>query len=240
MAKNPPPRKGNRRFATVIVIVAVVGVAALGYAVSQPREQARVIDPNTPLPKPLGHVMGSDSAPVEITMFGDFECPTCGQFTAVTEPDVRSRIVGPGLARFRYLDFVIPGHKNSPIAHNAAWCAGAQGKFWEMHDQIYEHQTDWSDLVQGKDAGHPERTMQDYAKAVGVDMDKYNACMQNRDFELQIRANAQEGERLGINGTPTIIVGKHVLPAGSAPYDMIKAYVDTATAEAKAAATKKP
>lgn len=235
MSKNKtPPRQGNRRFATMIGIVLIVGVAALGYAVSQPKQQARVIDPNTPLPKPQGHVMGSDSAPVEITEFGDFECPTCGQFSAVTEPDVRSRIVGPGLARFRFIDFPLSAHKNTLFAHNAASCAGAQGKFWEMHDQLYYHQPDWSDLMSGKDSKHPEKTMAGYAKDIGLDMAKYDACMENGDFALQIRANEQEGERLGINGTPTVIIGKHMLPAGSPPYDMIKAYVDTATAEAKA------
>ena len=236
MAKKsaPSPKPQNRRFATVLLVVLVVGIAALGYAVSQPKPQARVIDPGTPLPRPLGHVMGSDSAPVEITMFGDFECPTCGQFAAVTEPDVRSRIVGKGLARFRFLDFPLSAHKNTLFAHNAAWCAGAQGKFWEMHDALYYHQPDWSDLAGGKDAGHPVRTMAGYAKDVGLDMDKYNACMDKEDFALQIRANEQEGERLGVGGTPTIIIGKHMLPAGSPPYDVIVAYVDSATAEAKA------
>lgn len=234
--KNAPrPKPQNRRFATALVAVVVIGAAALGYAVSQPKATARVIDPNTPLPKPLGHVIGSDSAPVEITMFGDFECPTCAQFVAITEPDVRSRLVNTGLARFRFLDFPLSVHKNTLFAHNAAACAGAQGKFWEMHDALYYHQPEWSDLVGGKDSGHPARSMAGYAKGLGIDMDKYDACMDSEPYALQIRANEQEGERLGVSGTPTLIIGRHMLPPGAPPYDMIKAYVDTATAEANAA-----
>jgi protein-disulfide isomerase len=135
------------------------------------------------------------------------------------------------------MDLVIPGHRNSPTAHSAASCAGAQGRFWEMHDQIYAHQAEWSALAGGADAGHPERAMEGYAKAIGLDLASYDACMRTGEFDLQIRANGQEGVRLGVDLTPTLIIGQHVLPGGGS-YDLIKAYVDTATREAAAAAKK--
>lgn len=241
MPKKPPQRQlAKRNFIGLIIVLLVAGSATLGYVMTRPAQQARVIDPGAPLPKPLGHVMGSDSAPVEITMFGDFECPGCGQFATVTEPDVRARIVNTGLARFRFLDFPLTVHKNTLTAHNAASCAGAQGKFWEMHDRIYLEQPNWSDLVQGKDSKDPVKAMRGYASALGIDMARYDACMTNGDFQLQIRANEQEGERLGVNGTPTFFIGRRMLGPGSPPYDLLKATVDSAIADAKAAAKSAP
>ncbi|HYV99066.1 MAG TPA: thioredoxin domain-containing protein, partial [Gemmatimonadaceae bacterium] len=194
-----------------------------------------VVEANAPLPKPQGIVAGSDSAPVEIIEFGDFECPVCGQFATITEPDVMTRLVKTGRARFRYLDFPLypRPHPAALVAHNAALCAADQNKFWEMHDRIYATQFEWSTFANGRDMGAP-RLMKRYAKELGLDTKAFDACFDASKFEPQIKANQAEGFRVGMQnrGTPTFFIGKRVM-SGALPYDVIKAMVDSATADAK-------
>ncbi|HKS05608.1 MAG TPA: thioredoxin domain-containing protein [Gemmatimonadaceae bacterium] len=225
-------QQGNRSFITIIIVVLAIGAGAIGYLVSRPKAQAVVLDPNAPPPRPEGHVIGSDTAPVEIVMFADFECPGCGQFATVTEPDVRTRLVATGAARFRFVDFPLRGHPSTMFAHNAAACAGAQQKFWEMHDHIFQRQHEWSEFANRRDMNAP-RVLKRYARDLGLNTSEFNACFDSRQLEPQIIANAREGERLGVGGTPTFLIGSRLLPAGAHPYDVIKAVVDTVTIEAR-------
>ena len=231
--------QGNRSFIAIIVVVLLVGGGTIGYLMSRPKPAAVVLDPNAPPPRPQGYLIGSDTAPVEIVMFADFECPGCGQFATVTEPDVRTRLVATGAARFRFVDWPISSHPSTMYAHNAAACANAQGKFWEMHDRIFQGQHEWSAYINRRDMNAP-RVLKRYARDLGLNTGDFNACFEARQFEPHIIANAREGERLGVGGTPTFLIGNRMLPAGAHPYDVIKAVVDTAAMEARRnpAATK--
>lgn len=177
--------------------------------------------------------MGSDSAPVELVMFGDFECPGCGQYFRLTEPDVRTRLIETGKVRFRFRDWPIPEvHPATLVAHNAAWCAGAQGKFWPMHDTIFAGQLEWSQFANGKPMG-VDKIMKRYASKLGLDTKAFDACLDSRIYESQIRASRNDAQALGVGGTPTFMVGTHMLPTGHASYDEIKALVDSGIADAK-------
>lgn len=225
-------KKGDRSFITGLVLLLVVGAGVIGYLVFKPKPSA-IVQNDAPLPDPKGYVMGSESAPVEIIEFGDFECPVCGQFAVVTEPDVRERIVKTGLARFRFLDFPLQQHLATLVAHNAAACAGAQGddKFWEMHDKIFRGQPEWSTFANNRDM-NANKIMRRYAKEIGLNEDVYAKCVDNREQEPQIRANQQEGAKQNINSTPTFIVGNQ-RASGAQPYDVLKKMVDAATEAAK-------
>src|SRR4051794_12549464 len=107
--------RSNRPFLMALIAIAIVGVGGLAYLSNKPRPQAQIIDTTGALPDARGHVLGDSSAPVEIVMFGDFECPGCGQFAVVTEPDVRTKIIQAGLARFRFMDFPLQGHENTLV-----------------------------------------------------------------------------------------------------------------------------
>jgi protein-disulfide isomerase len=213
----------------ILVLVLVAGLGTIGYVVFKPKPAPIVLDPNIPLPKAEGHVMGSDTAKVEITEYGDFECPICGQFATVTEPDVRKRIVETGLARYRYMDFPFDFHPQTLFAHNAAACAGAQGKFWEMHDKLYEGQLEWT----GLNVSHvPNATkiMKLYAKGLGLDTKAFDACFDARQFQPQIMANKKLGDDLHVNATPTFFVNNQMLTPGLVPYDVLKHIVDSVNA----------
>lgn len=226
-------QKGDKTFITVLGVLLVAGVAVIGYMMYRPKAAPVVIAANAPLPEPKGVVAGSDSAPVEIVEFGDFECPVCGRFATITEPDVRRLLVNTGAARFRFIDFPLPGHPSTRFAHYAAACANEQSplKFWELHDRIFYGQTEWSALANGRDMNAP-KIMKRYAKEVGLDAKTFGDCLDSQKYETQLRANYKEGERLGVNATPTFFVGKRRIE-GPQPYDVIKAMVDSATIEAK-------
>jgi protein-disulfide isomerase len=165
-AKRQParPPKSNARFYSALAIVAVVGVAAISYVATHKDSTAASVPTTPPDPSTLGaakgHFVGSPTAPVKILEFADFECPACGTFALVTEPDVRSRLISTGQVSYQFFDFPLPMHKNTWYASEAAACAEDQGKFWEMHDMLFQGQNDWS----GEATDNPSKILKGYAK----------------------------------------------------------------------------
>jgi protein-disulfide isomerase len=173
-----------------------------------------------------GWVLGSDSAPVEIVEYADFECGACAHFAILTAPDVRQRLVATGRVRLRFRDFPIQGHRYSPIAHQAGACAGEQGRFWEMADQIFFNQSTW---IQDR---RPARQFEDYARAIGLNMDQYDSCIKERRHAGDIEASRQHGLAVGVKFTPSFVIGG-LLVAGTLPYDSIVRLVERAEARAR-------
>src|SRR5436853_1437597 len=136
----------NRAFYLIIAGIAVLGIAALTYASTRPKniENATPIDTTLPPVHSEGYVVGTQTASLEVTEFGDFECPACGRFAVLTEPDLRKNYVEPGKIRWRFIDFPLSGHKNTWPASRAAACADEQGKFWPFHDLLYQSQDQWN------------------------------------------------------------------------------------------------
>jgi protein-disulfide isomerase len=205
-------------------LIAAAGLAAIWMArqSNAARTAAREVDP-VPVNAAgfQGYVLGSDTAPVEILEFADFECGACGYFAVLSGPDVKSRLVNTGRVRWRFRDFPIDGHLNAPIAHQAAACAGEQGRFWDMHDQIFFNQSGWA-----RDR-RPARRLKEYARTVGLQMDQYDECMEQQRHTARIAAGKQEGLALGVNSTPSFIIGG-VLVIGALPYDSVLALVERA------------
>ncbi|CAN5875763.1 thioredoxin domain-containing protein [soil metagenome] len=222
----------GRGFWMAVVVVAVLGIGALSWVATRPKNvSSTAIDPSLPAMKAQGYLIGNPAAPVEITEFADFECPSCGQYSTLTEPDVRARLVNTGKVRVRYLDFPLPMHKNTWSASLAAACANDQGKFWEMHDQIFAAQDKWN----GEATGNPRKVLEGLAKGLGLDMAKYGSCMDAETHRAQIQANEQEGERRGVNSTPSFMIGGKLYP-GALPFDEINKLVAAELAKGPAPA----
>jgi protein-disulfide isomerase len=229
VVKKRSARNGGskKRFYSALALIAIVGVALLAWLASRSKRTVTAVDPALPPAQAEGYLMGSENAPVQIIEFADFECPGCAQFATVTEPDVRKRIVEQGLASYRFYDFPLPQHRNSIPASSAAACANDQGKFWEMHDRIFAGQFDWNTQA----VRNPKGIFEQYAKDIGLDADAWEACYDSGRHLAQIEANRREGERRMIGQTPTFIIGKRQIP-GNLSYDELKAYVDSAAADA--------
>jgi protein-disulfide isomerase len=221
-----------KSFVGLVLVLILAGAGGLAYLASRQHAApaATIVDANLPPAVAKGYTMGRPDAPVQILEFADFECPACGNYSVVTEPDVRKRVIEPGLARVTYYDFPLPQHKNTMTASEAAACANDQGKFWEMHDRLFQGQTDWNTEA----TSDPVSVMQGYAKAIGLDVDKWRSCVDSRVHQRDIDANKAEGERRQVNQTPTFVIGNRMV-AGSLTDDQIKAYVDSARAGARTA-----
>jgi len=222
--KGARKRSPNTVFYIALGVLAVAGLGILGYVASRGADrQVVTLDPNLPAVKSEGYVIGSPSAPVEVIEFADFECPACAQFATLHEPDVRSRLVQPGHVRLRFMDMPLVeiGHRNSPTASLAAACANEQGKFWEMHDKIFANQDRWATQA----TRNPRGVIDPLAQQVGLDVSRYDQCMDSQKYVANIQAHRRAAERYRVQSTPSFVIGGKVY-AGSLPYDEFKRYVD--------------
>jgi protein-disulfide isomerase len=225
-------QRGNssQRFYVVLALVVVVGALFIVRAARAPRARANVTTAPIMPAQAEGYLMGNANAPVQIMEFADFECPACGNFAVITEPDVRNRIVNAGLASYRFFDFPLPMHKNTMAASNAAACAADQGKFWEMHDQLFRNQPEWNTEA----TDNPKKIFLGYVKEMGINTDTWEKCFDEQAHQSRILANQEEGIRRKVQSTPTFVIGTRMIP-GSMSYDVFKAYVDSAAKDAPTA-----
>ena len=219
-AKRGGPGRG---FWITLGALALAGVATLSWMASRAAARPTRLDPNLPTMKAEGYLLGSPNAPVEVVEFGDFECPGCGQFSILTEPDVRARLVNTGQVRMRYIDYPLPIHKNTWDASLAAACANDQGKFWQMHDALFANQDRWN----GETTSRPRGPIADLARGIGLDMTTYEACMDAETHRAKIQSHLAEAEKRQIQSTPTFVFNGLVV-TGAISYDKFKEHVDEA------------
>jgi protein-disulfide isomerase len=215
-------------FYVALAVVCLVGGGWLVYAARQ--KPAERQGPVTPVPVATdgftGYTFGSESAPVTIVEYSDFECPYCAAFVTVQMPAVREQLIATGKVRLRFRDFPLSSHEYSRYAALAAQCAGEQGKFWEMHDQLFYHH-EWAQTRK-----NPSGLFRDFAKQIGVDGNRYDACMDSQRYAGRIEASRLEGEAAGINGTPGFVInGRRFV--GRPTSDALKAVVDSLTSASK-------
>ena len=230
--KGARKRSPNALFYWALAVLAVAGVGGLAYkGITGRNREVVALDANLPPVRSEGYVVGSASAPVEVIEFADFECPACAQFATLHEPDVRARLVQTGQIRFRFLDLPLVeiGHRNSPTASLAAACANEQGKFWEMHDAIFAVQDRWATQA----TSNPRGVIDPLARQVGLDVGRYEQCMDSQKFLANIQAHRRAAEQYRVASTPSFVIGGKVY-RGSLPYDEFKRYVDEARASAPA------
>jgi protein-disulfide isomerase len=138
------------------------------------------------------HVSGSSSAPVTLLEYGDFECIDCGMIYPRLK-EVRKLL--PDNLRFVYRHFpIVKNHPHAMRAAEAAEAAGAQKKFWQMHDELFKHQESLEDTH-----------LQHYARRIGLDTDRFTSDLTNHTFLKQIQADYQVSlfdEH--VTGTPTL------------------------------------
>jgi protein-disulfide isomerase len=146
-----------------------------------------------PVTEDRDHIQGPAEAPVTLIEYGDYQCPYCGVAYPIVK-DVQARM-GDRL-RFVFRNFPITTkHPNAEAAAEAAEAASAQGKFWEMHDVLYENQKRLRDA-----------DLHGYAEQLGLDLDRFDREVAGHVYAERIRDDFMGGVRSGVNGTPTFYI----------------------------------
>ena len=198
----------RRRLLTIGLIS--IGAALLVFAVVWPqlRPVAEVVAVE-PLERTNvnGNVAGDPNAPIKIEEFSDFQCPFCERFYKETEPLLIEHYVNTGKVQFVYRSMGNLVSQNmggarteSRDAALAAYCAGDQGKFWEMHDALFTN-------VLGEDAGSfTDRRIAAIAEKIGLNMDEFNSCYNSGKYEDQVQQDLEDAQAANISGTPGFLV----------------------------------
>jgi len=198
-----------REEATVGILAAAIVSTLLGalfFRVLTRRSSTpeRPVDLSPPVDPALDHVRGPAGAPLTLVEYGDMECPFCGRATGVVS-ELRARFGEDLRYVFRHLPLV-ELHPHAQLAAEAAEAAGAQGKFWEMHDKLFAHQDDLeaTDLL-------------DYAAALGLDLERFARELGDGTHAQRIRDDVAGAEASGVEGTPTFFVNgvRHTGRAGT-------------------------
>ena len=144
-------------------------------------------------PEPTDHSLGADHARVTVVEYGDFECPVC-KTAAMTPKLFLDRY--PGKIRFVFRHFPLEeAHPHALLAAESAEATGAQGKFWEMHDLLFQNQAHLKD-----------KDLYRYAGQVGLDLVRYTAEMDDHIYLQKVREHIAGGRRSHIRATPTFFV----------------------------------
>jgi len=216
---------GMKGFYVGLAVVALAGVGVLGYLMTRPTSveiPADVLVTASDTAGFQGYALGSDSAPIRVTEYADYQCPYCQNYAVVQFPTIKERLIDAGLVQWRFKDFPLDQpHPNARLAAHAAACADDQGRYWQMHDAIFQGHPTWS--VEPNATG----TFRSYAQRIGLDVAAYDTCMREARHAGRIEGTRQEGIRLGVGSTPTFIMnGRRYEPRGMT-YDALKALADS-------------
>lgn len=167
---------------------------------------------------------GDKNARVTIMEFSDYQCPFCRRHAVNTLPHIDKEYIATGKVRYIFRDFPLESiHKYAQKAAEAAHCAGEQGKYWEMHDKLFDNQKALS-----------SENFTKYAKSIGLKTSSFKKCLDSGKFAETVNKNLTEGQQLGISGTPTLLLGisdgdkfKNIkLTRGAQPFAVFKQEID--------------
>ena len=210
------------RFYLILLAVAVGGGALLFWQVRRgvPSIPANVVVTVSDTAGFPGYVLGDANAPVTISEYADYQCPHCQTFDLVQFPEVMRQLVETGKVRWRYRDFPLSLNPRSMLAAHSAACADDQGQYWQQHGKIYQGLGTWAREAE------PSGTFRGYAEQSGLDMEAYDACMMSAKYAGRIQASYNEGIAVGVNSTPTFLIGNR-LYTGVSTSDALTKVVDS-------------
>lgn len=163
-----------------------------------------------------GPAKGPKEAKVTVVEFSDFQCPYCGKGRAVMDQVVAKY---GNKVRLVFRDFPLDFHEKAQKAAEAGQCANDQGKFWQMHDWMFDNQ-------QNLDV----ESLKNAAKTLGIDSAKFDSCLTSGQHAALVKKNIREGQEAGVRGTPAFFVNGTFL-SGALPLDKFSAEIDRALAE---------
>lgn len=188
----------SKRF--LVVLLAVVAVFVGVFLLTN---KHKVAAPAANGGTPSNHIFGSGQKSVTLVEYGDFQCSACGAYYPLVK-EITTKYQSDIFFQFR--NFPLTSiHPNAFAGSRAAEAADKQGKYWEMHDLLYEQQQSWST------ASNPETFFEGYAQQLGMDVNKFKQDIAAADVNAVINADMGEGNKLGVDATPTFFLdGKKI------------------------------
>lgn len=188
----------DKRFLLILAAIAVVFGGIFWFSKSKSAKTN-----NTSQSAASNHVIGKNTTGVVLVEYGDYQCPACGQFYPIVK---QLQSTYNDKIQFRFANFpLVQIHQNAMVSARAAEAASLQGKFWEMHDLLYENQNSWST------SSDPNPYFEQYAKSLGLDVTKFKSDMASSRVLDTINADVSQVQALGGSGTPTFVInGKKI------------------------------
>lgn len=159
-------------------------------------------------------VKGGENAPVTIVEFSDYECPYCRRFALETLPQIKAQYIDTGKAKLVFRDFPLSFHTNAQKAAEAAECAGDQGKYYEMHDKLFE-----SGVAGGVSS------FKQYAAELGLDVTKFSQCLDSGKTAAETSKDLNDGQNFGVTGTPAFFINDKVI-VGAQPFAVFEQIIE--------------
>jgi len=163
-------------------------------------------------------VMGDKNAKVKVVEFADFQCPFCKQWFSEVEPSLIKDYVKTGKVAFYWRDYPFLGQESN-LSANAARCANEQGKFWEFHDYLYDHQG------QENSGAFSADNLKQFGASLGLNVDQFNNCVDSNKYNTDATKDMSDGQKAGVSGTPTIFING-ISIVGAQPYSAFKTIID--------------
>ncbi|HET6646712.1 MAG TPA: thioredoxin domain-containing protein [Pyrinomonadaceae bacterium] len=186
-------------------------------APASPTPVAKVTNSADPGAQPP-HAIGPENAPAVLEEFGDFECPPCGLLHPVLK--TMEKEFGPRL-RVVFREFpLVPTHPHALAAARSAEAAGLQGKFWEMHDLLFENQRTWHEQFDARP------TFEGYAQKLGLDMERFRRDVSSQVVEQRIFLDGKRAHGLGVKGTPTVFLNGREVPFESLAPEKLRVLIN--------------
>jgi protein-disulfide isomerase len=216
-------RVRQERNQRILIIVGVV-VIALAFALLLILPTLQPVGeiakhPEMKRPQVKFNGMGDPNAPVKILEYSDFQCPYCAQFVLKTEQQIIDAYVATGKVYFEYHSFGEFIGPESARAAEAAYCAGDQEKFWEMHDVIFANQT-------GENVGaFTDKRLTAFAANIGLDTAKFSQCFNGGTYADKVKQDGTAALQAGVKATPSFLINGKLLE-GAQPFSVFQAEID--------------
>jgi protein-disulfide isomerase len=154
--------------------------------------------------------MGSSSARVTLLEVSDYQCPFCKRQMLQTFPQIEAEYIKTGKVQYMFVDYPIAQlHPTAARSHEAANCAGEQGKYWELHRSLFNSPVAKDDAA-----------LVAQAKSIGLDATRLQSCLASGKYTASVQASVRRMEQLGIQGTPMVLIG--LTPAPGQPLKIEK------------------
>jgi protein-disulfide isomerase len=214
-------RKQRNQRIWIIAIISIVVIAAALLIILPNLQPVGTIAENPLMDRKQVkfNTMGDPNAPVKIIEYSDFQCPYCANFVKNTEQQLIDAYVATGKVYFEYHSFGEFIGPESGRAAQAAYCAGDQNKFWDMHDILFANQ------ATENSGAFTDKRLEAFAAKLGLDTGTFNDCLASGKYATQVAKDGADGNQAGVKATPSFVINGKLLE-GAQPFTAFQTEID--------------